>query len=51
MKTTQKNKVQASEYAAPDLTVKALITDSVFFASEGQIGAPEYDIGQDTTDF
>ena len=50
MKTTQKNKVQASEYAAPDLTVKAPITN-VIFASEGQIGAPEYDVGQDTTDF
>ncbi len=51
MKTTQKNKVQALKYAAPDLNVMSKITQDVILASQGQIGDPDFDVGQDTTDF
>lgn len=51
MKTTQRDKAQASEYAAPDLNVMSKITQNVILASEGQVGDPDYDVGQDTKDF
>lgn len=51
MKTTQKDKAQAFKYAAPDLNVMSKITQDVILASQGQIGDPDFDVGQDTTDF
>lgn len=51
MKTTQKNKAKAFEYAAPDLNVMSKITQDVILASPGSIGDPDFDVGQDTIDF